>query len=75
MCSLNGRNIIPEGHGCSRKEKSCITPKKPLLHLSNMSSSFCDKVKVLKHKTECEGWSLEKAYIEWLVLNGQFKQI
>ena len=26
-----------------------------LVHLSNMPTSFCDKVPVLKDKTECEG--------------------
>ena len=55
ICSLNGRNFIPEGHGCSRKEKSSII--KLLPHLSNMSSLFCDKVPVLKYKTECEALS------------------
>ena len=68
--SLQGRNFIFEGHGCSKKQKSCITSLKPLSvhcfpnfeffpvwslpHLSNMPTTFSVKVSVLKYKTECE---------------------
>ena len=58
MCSLNSRNFIPEGNGCSRKVKSSITSKKPPPVLRNMDSSFCDKVPLLKYKIECKGSSI-----------------